>query len=98
MRKTGFKIDTFPGLTLNGYTNDEDWNGWACPYFTFEQSGKIVEAHKNIGQRAWFDEENDGFVFEIGDDMEFYKAVKNNGHRLYPLGNGSWIWEESDDE
>lgn len=95
MRKTEFTIDSFLGLKFRGFTNNEDWNGWACPYFTFEESSKIVEAHKNTGQNAWFDEAKDEFVFEFDGDTEYYQATNNNGQKLYPIGNGSWIWEES---
>ena len=95
MKQAVFVIDTFPDYKFSGFSNDEDWNGWACPYFTFEESEKIVEAHKTTGQGAWFDEANDQFVFKIGDDTELYQAINNDGQKLYPIGNGNWIWEEN---
>lgn len=97
MKEAHFVIDTYPTEVFNGYTNDEDWNGWACPYFEFEIGQKIVAAHTSQGQKAWFDEGNDSFVFEIQDEKEIYPAVKENGKKIYPIGNGSWIWEEIND-
>ncbi len=55
-----------------------------------------MEAHNSDGTRAYFSEENDRFVFEIEDEEEVYPAVKENDKKLYPIGNGSWIWEESE--
>lgn len=97
MRKAEFTIDTFPGLKFSGYSNDEDWNGWACPYFTFEEAQKIVHAQNSEGIKSWFDEEGDQFVFETDGEEESYPAVQENGHNLYPIGSSNWIWEESND-
>lgn len=96
MRQSKFTIDTFGGLELTGFTDDEDWNGWACPYFAFDEASKIVEAHKAIGHNAWYDESSDQFVFETVDEPEFYPAIINDGKKLYPVGNCSWIWEEAE--
>jgi hypothetical protein len=97
MRKAEFAIDTFPGLKLNGFTDNENSNGWACPYFEFEEADRIINAHKTTGQRAWFDENNDEFVFEVSGEIESYPAINNDGQKLYPIGYGVWIWEENND-
>jgi hypothetical protein len=97
MKQANFSIDTFPGQLFEGFSNDEDWNGWACPYFPLEEAQKIVEAHKVSGQNAWFDEENDEFVFKVNNETESYPALNYDGQKLYPIGYGAWIWEESGD-
>ncbi len=97
MKQSRFVIDTFPGQSFKGYSSNEEWNGWACPYFTFEEAQKIVHAQNSEGTKAWFDEKNDQFIFEMRGDKEFYPAFQENGQKLYPIGNGSWIWEESND-
>ncbi len=97
MKQTAFTIDSSPGLKLSGFTKNEDWNGLACPYFLFEEGQKIAEAHRILGQKAWFDEANDQFIFETDGEVEFYPAVSESGHKLYTIGNASWIWEESND-
>jgi hypothetical protein len=92
MKNSTFAIETFPGREFVGFTKDEDWNGWACPYFIFDEGMKIVEASGTGNAR--YDDDNDQFVFMLGDDEETYPAVIENGQKLYPIGNGAWIWEE----
>ena len=94
MKKSTFTIDSIPGQQFEGFTDGEDWNGWACPYFPFETAQKIVAAHDP--KTARYDEENDQFIFTVGDEEEVYPAVSENDRKLYPIGNGSWIWEISE--
>jgi hypothetical protein len=61
---------------------------------TFEESQKIVDAHKKTGQKAGFDETSNAFYFNVQDEEEFYQPVEFEGKKLYPIGNSSWIWEE----
>ena len=95
MKQAKFVIDTFPDQSFEGYSNGEEWNGWACPYFTFEVGQKILRAHNFNGMNGMFDETADRFVFENGNEEEFYPAITVDGKKLYPIGNCSWIWEES---
>jgi hypothetical protein len=53
MRATTFTIEVYGDVRFQGFTQDETWNGWACPYFTFEQAQRIVEAHQRFGLLAW---------------------------------------------
>ena len=101
MRPTKFTIDTLGERVFDGYTNDEDWNGWACPYFTLEQAQSIVAAYHEHGWPAHYDQTNDHFVFSMkhagGDEDEVYSPVKGEeGLKLYPIGTANWIWEEED--
>lgn len=95
MKQAKFAIDTFPDQSFEGYSNGEEWNGWACPYFTLEEGQKILRAHNSNGLKGMFDKIADQFVFENVDENEFYPAIIEDGVKLYPIGNGSWIWEES---
>ena len=63
--KAGNITHTFPGYTLN-----ERWSGWACPYFTKEQVQAIVIAWHELGAEAKFDTGSDKFVFGLLDDAE----------------------------
>lgn len=94
MRKTEFKIETYGNASFEGYTLEEDWNGWSCPYFTLEESKRIVNAHTATGQNASYNENSDTFCFESQDEEEFYTPLELKGMKLYPIGNSSWIWEE----
>jgi hypothetical protein len=94
MRAAKFTIETLPNYVFDGFTEHEEWNGWACPHFTHEVGQKILQAHNLNGIKALFDEEVDQFVFEIEGEEECYPEVIREGKKLYPIGNGVWIWEE----
>src|SRR5689334_10027821 len=65
LHPTKFTIDTLGARVFAGYTKDEDWNGWACPYFTFDQAESIVAAYHENGWPARYDQTNDHFVFSM---------------------------------
>jgi hypothetical protein len=94
MRSAKFNIEIYGDKTFNGYTDDEEWNGWSCPYFTFEESKKIVAAHHTPFQKAGYDETSDVFYFQIQDEYEYFRPIEIEGKKLYPIGTSSWIWEE----
>ena len=104
LRETQFAIDTLGDKVFEGYTQGEEWNGWACPYFTFEQAQKVVEAF-NKGERfegdkieARYDAEQDAFcfLFESSGESDDFAAVELEGQKFYPIGAGCWIWERAD--
>ena len=41
MRPTKFKIESLGCEVFDGFTKGEEWNGWDCPYFTFNQAQKF---------------------------------------------------------
>ncbi len=102
MRKTKFKIESLGYETFDGFTKDEDWNGWACPYFTFEQARKVLKQYNLFreitGQKdlAFYDKGADAFVFPSNDEdeSELYAAIDEEGQKYYPVGASCWIWEE----
>ena len=103
MRPTFFKNDSLGFDSFEGFTKGETWNGWDCPYFSFEQANKILKTFNDlrsiIGQSdlAYYDSGADSFVFPINDeDPEIYYADIEDGIKYYPIGAFSWIWEESD--
>ena len=98
MRKTKFTLESYGDTAFEGYTQDDDWNGFACPYFTFEETEKIVKAHKITGQNAGFSEELNGFYFEIQDTEEFYQLMEIGEKKVFPIGNSSWIREELENQ
>ena len=98
MHPAKFTIDTLGDCVFEGYSKDEDWNGWACPYFTFEQAESIVAAYHEKGWPARYDQTNDCFVFSMqhagGDEDEIYTPIEEDGLKLYPIGTANRIWEE----
>lgn len=103
MRKAKFKIESLGYETFDGFTKDEEWNGWACPYFTFDQAQKVLKQfnlfREITGQKhfAFYDEQVDAFVFPANgeDDPEVFAAVSENGEKYYLVGTFCWIWEEN---
>jgi hypothetical protein len=99
MRAAKFTIDTFDGEVFDGFTIGETWNGWARPYFTFEQAQRVVEAHQAHVGTASYEEGEDAFSFEMSEDeVDTFPAETVEGQKLYPIGAGCWIWEEAIEE
>lgn len=99
MQTARFIIDTFGDEIFAGFTLGESWNGWARPYFTFEQAQHLVEAHRLHGGKAWYDETQDAFAFEVNqDEVDTFPAEVVENRKLYPIGAGCWIWEEAAEE
>jgi hypothetical protein len=99
MNQSEFVIDTFDGDVFEGFTEGESWNGWACPYFTFEQAQKVAESHKQAIANAWYDEKSDTFNFQMDkdaeDDIEPYEGVAIEGQKFYSIGHSHWVWREN---
>jgi hypothetical protein len=94
LRRSRFTIETFPDQIFEGYTFDDDWNGWACPYFEFEEAAHILDIYKRKGENARYNESNDEFTFIEAEEV--FPAVEIEGLKLYPIGNSVWIWEEAE--
>lgn len=101
MRPTNFKIESLGYETFAGFSKDEKWNGWDCPYFTFAQAQNVLEQFNQFcritGQTnlAKYNSETDSFVFPATDnEQETFEGINENGQIYYPLGAFYWIWEE----
>ena len=105
-----FSLDCLLEEGVEGYHTGENWNGWACPYFTKEQGEQIMAAFNKIpdysGEAAPFparyDEARDAFITYSGYDEQPEDVWKGepfdqlDGLRLYPIGTGSWTWNEEE--
>lgn len=84
-------------ITFAGWSNGLLWNGWELPRFEFTICQEIL---KVLGdEQARFDGEADAFVTVSNGEEEMWLAEQitvTDGSRIkvYPLGAGSWIWEE----
>lgn len=101
-----FVMDSIPGQSFTGFTDGSDWNGWACPYFTFEEAVRVLRASQPNGFWWRYDSVDDAFTAGArpqasGDEPEYYEAetVEVDGETvtLYPVGARYWIWEEAQD-
>lgn len=49
MNKTTFVIDSIPDAIFTGFTDGDDWNGWACPYFEKSEAECVLKASEANG-------------------------------------------------
>ncbi len=104
MRQSTFMLDALGESSFSGYTNGEEWNGFACPYFNFDQATALVVAWQEQGWAAHYDEVADAFVFSVNQDFEtgeseefeVFTAIERTGVKYYSIGAYSWAWEEPD--
>lgn len=93
-------ISDFAGLEKyqhRAYLNpEEDWNGWACPYFKKEEAERMSSWLPELGEALSYDEKADEFIIgpeDCPEDSEHFPAVDIDGKKLYPIGTHSWVWE-----
>ena len=104
LRKSSFYLDILPERQYNGFTFGETWNGWACPYFIFEEAKRIAKDQEILNEMVADDEKYEGKYIGSEDKFSFYepyndewydfKAVDINGKKLYPVGTRYWTWSE----
>jgi hypothetical protein len=100
MEKRRFELFCVKG-PFEGFTTGDNWNGWACPYFTLEEGLRLVEAWKapveysGLGP-AWYDAGNDVFEFTIEDQTDSFGPEVVDGMKLYPIAAHGCCWEESE--
>lgn len=78
---------------------DERWNGWACPWFTFEEAVLMNAWLPEIdGEVLRYDSKEDAFsCMEDGEETEAFRGEEVDGMHLYPIGRGIWIWSLEDE-
>lgn len=102
LKKSVFNIEFDP--FYDGYTNEDHWNGWACPWFTFSVAEQMMTAlNASVGeQHLTYDKESDTFVHTIdeenvyefkGEDIQTEDGVLH----LYPIGTACWIWDDAEE-
>lgn len=104
MRKSAFAICDDHNAYI-GYTSGRRWNGWATPYFTFEEARRLqADFNQNAEFPMFYDVTKDEFFCKYGDDEEPYiwkgediQTVDGIQH-LYGIGAYSHIWDELDDD
>ena len=105
MKLTAFVNDALGFDSFEGYTRGENWNGWSCPYFTFEQAQNVLKIYNEVqtitanNLPGRYDAQADVFVFstEPEGETEIYSAIVENNEKYYGIGAFNWIWEEAKD-
>ncbi len=87
------------------WVTGQKWNGWAMPFFEFDEAMKYATDSQKEGTGAGmtqYDPARDAFV-TLRDDPEETEVdeatvilVKGRGAlKVYPIGAGSWTWSEA---
>ena len=78
MREAKFSHDFLGDGEFRGYTRDEDYNGFACPYFSYDQAMIVLQAWAEHGLAANYDGNTDELVFEVhsGEEDKMLTLVK----------------------
>jgi hypothetical protein len=104
-RKSLFAIENWLG-PFAGWTADQYWNGWACPYFERDIAMQMVDTWNRLTSRsetftAWYDEDRDQFCFASTEAERdcFASQIIDAGNRqltVYAIGAYAWVWQETD--
>ncbi|WP_176331408.1 hypothetical protein [Burkholderia vietnamiensis] len=89
------------GPSYQAYSRGETWNGWECPYFTFDEAMKVTQ-HQDM-KCLRYDPESDQFVMNdpsYKDDPTYEPEVFKRQNitvdgaqiGVYPIGAFSWCW------
>lgn len=100
MRKAVFTIGGFDYAYI-GYTSGRRWNGWATPYFEFDEALEVMGDYNFYAENPIeYDEVYDQFyILDIatgeleqwaGKDYETEDGIKH----LYGIGAYSWVWDD----
>ncbi len=85
---------------LRGYSQGDRWNGWACPYFEFENAKKILELVTEGGGYWEYDKATDIFraLPHMADFEESWKGldidVNGETKHVYAIGAYFWTWQD----
>ncbi|HJP68164.1 MAG TPA: hypothetical protein VJ846_04610 [Sphingomicrobium sp.] len=91
------------GPSYPAYSRGAVWNGWQCPYFSFDEGMKLT-AHPSLNGFK-YDAEKDQFVFddpEYADDPTYQAdsfkpetiTVDGQQIKVYAIGAFSWCWRK----
>lgn len=77
------------------------WNGFARPFFRKDDVATIESWLMSIDptERLEYDNELDRFMhFSGGEYCESFYGEDIDGMHLYPIGAGSWVWLEDEED
>ena len=104
MHKAIFTIGEYPKAYI-GYTSGRLWNGWATPYFEFDEAKRVAEGFNECAENPiQYDEVYDQFYIldkESGELEKWEKtlAITPEGTKyVYGIGAYSWVWDEATDK
>lgn len=101
-RKTKFSCGENPAV-FEGYTRDNHWNGWECPFFTFTEACRVLRTLSNQGDE-WGFKNNEFWITEPDDENEVplgfiptQVETPDGILELWCIGGWYWTWVEEKD-
>lgn len=104
-RETTFGMDGIE-KTFKGYTFNQYWNGWDCPYFTKEVADEICKELYTDEFRCYYDPNTDTYYCK--DDYSGYEREEighptdintpNGNLKVYDFSYGGWCWSEEEED
>jgi hypothetical protein len=92
-----FELDelTFVGI----YNPDERWNGFFCPYFSLNESRRILFTQAPKSECI----ENEYYYYELStclnylisytpEGIDVFESITYKGDKYYPIGFCNWVW------
>jgi len=78
---------------FEGWTDGRLWNGWANPYFAFDEATLVASS-----MNGRYDRVQDAFITTAGEEEVWagQQIPLDDGSQrtVYPLGASSWCWDE----
>jgi hypothetical protein len=96
-KQAQFTMDFFgDGVAIDGYTYGGRWNGWAIPYFTFENAQKLIPIFEGY---LSYDADQDAFIYfdpvhMDDEEKEIYESSMIDGNKYYSVGGMSFCWDQ----
>ena len=100
-RTSRFALDGVDGA-FKGWTNAQLWNGWGKPHFEPEEARKLIAAINDPKVR--YDSAKDVFITTNGEaedevwSAQLITVLGPSQVKVFPIGAGSWCWEEASNE
>lgn len=89
-----FYLDDSP--EHHGYHCKERWNGWAIPYFEFDEASRIAKLYSCKEFPISYDEARDAFIALNDDCSDVFESVVidvgGSPKKVYGVGAGCWVW------
>jgi hypothetical protein len=99
--RASFEIEGIEGK-FNGWSDGTHWNGWAMPMFEVAEAQRLISLlGEGVGK---YEASSDSFITEMEHgEAEIWQAemieLPDGGRvKVYPIGAGSWIWDECGEE
>lgn len=91
MRMAKFYLDCLPNDEWVGFTEGDTWNGFACPYFSFNEGLRL---HAALVALATAEGELESDAFDLNWTPDEWGQGVHKGQIVFAIGSHNWTWSE----